>query len=317
MQSLVPFPTASDRPSLITPHAVSEAAHRGLRQARTVTRSIPPSSYVLLSCIAVQLGLALAKSLYDSLGSIGTVFLCKSIGAVFLLLLYRPRWQNHSLRDYGLIGLYGLVMAVANFAFYGAIDRIPLGVAATLEFLGPLGVALLGSRRWLDLLWVVLAAGGVVLLNPLTSTALDPIGVGLALLAGAGWGSYILLAGPVGRVFSGGTGLAMGMAIASLLLMPAGVMAGGVGFLNPLVLLLGLLVALLNTVLPYSLEFAALKRVPPRIFGILMSIEPAIAAIVGFLILGEQLNLLTLIAIVMVSSAAIGVTWFGRQTPHA
>lgn len=307
----------SGSPNLITPHSVSQAANRGLRQARAVTRSIPPSSYVLLSCVAVQLGLALAKSLYDSIGSLGTVFLCKSIGAVLLLMLYRPRWQSHSLRHYGLIGIYGLVMAIGNFAFYASIDRIPLGVAATLEFLGPLGVALLGSRRWLDLLWVILAAGGVALLNPLTSTSIDPLGVGLALLAGCAWGSYILLAGPVGRIFPGISGLALGLGIASVLLMPAGVVSGGVALLNPAVLLLGLLVAMLNTVLPYSLEFAALKRVPPRIFGILMSIEPAIAAIVGFLILGEQLNFHTLLAIVMVSSAAIGVTWFGRQTPHA
>lgn len=311
----MPSTPFTDRPSLIAPNPLPETTTERIGPIRG-HRFIPPSSYVLLSCIAVQLGIALAKSLYDSLGSLGAVFLSKSLGAVLLLLLFRPRWQAHSSRDYGLIGVYGLVMTVGNFAFYAAIDRIPLGVAATLEFLGPLGVALLGSRRWLDLLWVGLAAGGVLLLNPLTSTSLDLVGVGLALLAALSWASYILLAGPVGRVFPGGSGLAIGMGITSLLLMPTGVASGGMALFDPGVLLLGLLVGTLNTVVPYSLEFAALKRVPPRIFGILISIEPAIAAIVGFLILGEQLNVKTFIAIVLVSSAAMGASWFGRQNPH-
>ncbi len=259
------------------------------------------------------------KSLYSSLGSAGTVFLCKLIGTVLLLLFYRPCWKLYSLESYVLVGVYGLTIAVGSYAFYAAIERIPLGIATTVEFLGPLGVAFLGSHRRIDLLWIFLAVGGVALLNPLspTSVNLDLVGMGLALLAAFSWGSYIILAGLVGQVFPGGSGLALGMGIASLLLLPGGIASGGMALLNPSVLLLGVLVAFLNTVLPYSLEFAMLKQVPPRIFGILISVEPAIAAIVGFLILGEQLSFKTLIAIVMVISAAMGVTWFGRQNPHA
>ena len=271
----------------------------------------------MLSSFAIQIGLALSKSLFDSLGAVGTVFLCKAFGAVFLLLLYRPTLQRQTPRTWVLLGLFGSAMAIGNLAFYAAIDRIPLGIASTLEFIGPLSVAVLGSRRWLDLLWVVLAAIGVLLLAPWGGGSLDWLGVALALTAALCWASYILLSVPVGQAFVGGSGLAIGLGIASLLLLPAGVAVGGSALLKPIVLGVGLAVAVLNTVLPYSLEFAAMKRVPPRIFGILVSIEPAIAALVGFLFLGEQLNLQTLLAIVCVTAAAIGATWFGRQKPHA
>jgi inner membrane transporter RhtA len=282
-------------------------------QARTLRRSLPPSSLVLLSSFVVQLGTALSKSLFNSLGSSGAAFLCAWLAAILLLLLWRPHFRNHRWRDYLAVGALGLCIASMNLAIYAAIDRIPLGVAATLDFVGPLGVAIIGSRRILDLVWVVMATAGVILLAPrFGGAAVDPVGVEFALLAGLCWAGYILLSVPVGRMMPGGAGLALAVAIAALVMAPFG-MQSGITLLNPGILCVGLLAAFLTTVLPYSLEFAALKRMAPRNFGILMSIEPAIAALVGFVCLHEELSLRTLLATLLVTTAAIGITLFGRQ----
>ncbi|NJN86384.1 MAG: EamA family transporter [Leptolyngbyaceae cyanobacterium SL_7_1] len=287
--------------------------NRGAGQIRSLTGSIPPSGLVLLSCLSAQVGTAIATFMFSSIGSMGTVFVCKAIATLWLLAIWRPRWRNHSRQDYLLVGLFGLAMAGMSLAFFGAVSRVPLGVASTLEFLGPLGVALLGSRRPLDLVWVGLAAGGVCLLSPLNgNTSLDPLGVALALLSGVCWAGYILLSVPAGRAFPGGAGLALSMTVATLILLPPGVLQAGTALLDSKVLLLGVGAAFLGTIVTYSLEFKALKTVPPRVFGILMSIEPAIAALVGLLILGEQLQLQSLMAIGLVVMAAIGVTLFGR-----
>lgn len=227
--------------------------------------------------------------------------------------MWRPRFQNHRWQDYLAVGALGLSIASMNLAIYAAIDRIPLGVAATLDFVGPLGVAIIGSRRILDLVWVAMAAAGVMLLAPgFGGSALDPVGVEFALLAGLCWAGYILLSVPVGRMMPGGAGLALAVAIAALMMAPFG-MQSGMTLLNPGILSMGLIAAFLTTVLPYSLEFAALKRMAPRNFGILMSIEPAIAALVGFVFLHEELSLRTLLATLLVTTAAIGITLWGRQ----
>lgn len=286
---------------------------RGAGQVRLLTGAIPPSGLLLLSCISAQVGTAIATFMFDSLGSMGTVFVCKAIATLWLLLVWRPRWRNHSRQDYITVGLFGLAMAGMSLAFFGAVSRVPLGVASTLEFLGPLGIALVGSRRPLDLVWVALAAGGVCLLAPVGGGAsLDPVGVGLALLSAVCWAGYILLSVPAGRAFPGGTGLALSMTVATLILLPPGVLQAGTALFDSKVLLLGMGAAFLGTIVTYSLEFKALKTVPPRVFGILMSIEPAIAALVGLLILGEQLQLQSLLAIGLVVTAAIGVTLFGK-----
>jgi inner membrane transporter RhtA len=274
--------------------------------------SVPPSSLVLLSSFAVQLGTAVSKSLFDSLGSIGTAFVCKLLAAALLLAIERPSLRSRPLSGYGLIMLLGLAIAGMSLSIYGAIERIPMGIASTLEFVGPLGVAVIGSRRLLDWLWVGLAATGVVLLSPL-SMALDPVGVGLALLSGACWAVVILVSVPVGQAFPKRTGLALALAVATVLLAVPGIAQGGSALLNPTVPLIGLAAAFLGTLLPYSLEFAALKRMPPRIFGVLISIEPAIAALVGLLVLHEQLSFQSLVAIVLVTLAAIGVTLTAKQ----
>jgi inner membrane transporter RhtA len=271
----------------------------------------------LLSSFAVQIGTVMAKSLFETLGAVGAAFLCKAVASVLLLAVWRPRLNQRTWLDYGLLGILGLSIAGMSLSFYGAIDRIPMGVASTLEFTGPLGVAVLGSRRSLDVVWVTLAGAGVFLLAPISGAQLDPMGVVLALVSAGCWAIYILMSGHVGRAFRGGEGLALSIAIATVILMPAGIAQSGTALLMPWVWVVGIGAAVLGTVVPYSMEYAALKRLPPRLFGVLMSIEPAIAALVGFLFLGEQIGLRSLIAVMLVTISAIGATVFGHSDPHA
>jgi len=203
-----------------------------------------------------------------------------------------------------------------NMSFYAALDRLPLGVAVTVSFVGPLGVAVFGSRRLLDLLWAVLAAGGIVLLTPLTPVSgvqIDTLGLALALLAGLCWAAYILISVRVGRSFPGGTGLALGMVVGAVLVAPIGIWQGGQQLLDWSLLATGAAVALLSSVLPYSFELQALRKLPARVFGVLMSIEPAIAAIVGFVVLGEALGERELLALGLITAASIGATRFGAE----
>jgi inner membrane transporter RhtA len=200
-----------------------------------------------------------------------------------------------------------------NLAFYAALERLPLGAAVTLEFIGPLGVALLGSRRPLDLIWGILAVGGIVLLGPLNGH-LDPLGVVWALLAGLLWGAYIPLSARTGRAFPGVSGLALAMVVATLFAAPFGIASGGLRLIDPRIILFGLGVAVLSSALPYTLEMAALRRLPARTFGILLSLEPAAAAIVGMLALGEALSPRALVAIALVVLASIGATLNVRRS---
>lgn len=277
---------------------------------------IPPSGLVLLSCFAIQTSVVGSKALFDSLGVIGTTFVCKGIAAIMLLWIERDRLkqtfnQPHSDRDYALVCGLGVAIALMNMAIYSAIARIPMGIASTLEFIGPLGVAVIGSARLLHLVWVALAAIGVVLLNPISDTSLDGLGILLALLSGGCWAAYILLSGKVSQAFPGKVGLALAMTVSTLVMLPFGV-PQLTQAITPEVAIIGLGVASLGTLLPYSLEYAALKRLPSRIFGTLMSIEPAIAAIVGFLFLHEVLSLQTTIAIIFVTIAAAGSSFSER-----
>jgi inner membrane transporter RhtA len=266
---------------------------------------------VLLSMTVVQVGAALAKSLFASIGPSGAVLLRVGLGALILLILWRPQLRGYTWREYRWALLFGGVLAAMNFSFYQALDRIPLAVAVTIEFVGPLAVALLGSRRSVDLLWVALAGAGIVLLAPtglFGGIALDPLGVGLALLAGAFWASYILISGQVGQAFPGVAGLALAMVVAAVLLLPVGVISAGSVLLNGRFLLLGAAVAVLSSVLPYSLELEALRRLPARVFGVLMSLEPGFAALVGLLLLHEQPGLRAAVAIALVIAASLGAT---------
>ena len=292
---------------------------QGFGRLRGVAGAAPPTSLVLLGIGTVQLGAAIAKGLFDQLGPGGTVFLRVGFAALVLLLLWRPSVRGYARGDYLVAILFGLTLAAMNFTLYQALDRIPLGVAVTLEFVGPLGVAVAGSRRMLDLLWVVLAAAGIVLLAPLDvlgETDLDPVGVALALLAGLFWASYILLSARTGSIFPGGTGLVIALCIGTAVLVPVGIVGGGAALLDPGLLLAGFVVAMLSSVVPYSLELEALRKLPARVFGVLMSLEPAVAALVGFVILGERLGLRALAAVLLVTVAAVGASRFAGLEPR-
>lgn len=286
---------------------------RTLGHASRIGNAIPPTGLVLLSSFAVQLSMAWATTLFDAFGVIGAAFVCKATAVLLLLLVVRPKLGEHSWRDYIAVFFLGAAIATMSPAFYAAIERIPLGVAATLEFLGPLSVAVIGSRRWVDLVWVFLAATGVILLHPSSQAALDPIGIELALLAAGCWAMYIWSSSSVGRTFPGKEGLVLAMSVGTLLMMPLGVVQAGSALLHPDLLAIGVGVAVVGTVVPYTLEFSALKQLPPKTFGVLMSVEPAIAALVGFLFLGEVLNWQTVLAIAVVTLAAVGATLFGKS----
>jgi inner membrane transporter RhtA len=291
-------------------NALATRTIRRIKGLRAVPGAVPPVGLVVLGMLSVQIGAAFAKSLFPVVGSSGTVFLRLAFAALILMIAWRPRVRGHRGRDYLLVLLFGLVFAVMNTSFYASLDRLPLGVAVTVEFVGPLGVAVFGSRRLLDLLWAVLAAGGLVLLTPLSGVKIDPLGLALALVAGLCWASYILISVRVGRSFPGGNGLALGTSVGVLLVAPVGVWQGGEQLLDWPILAVGAAVALLSSVIPYSFELEALRKLPARVFGVLMSIEPAIAAMVGFVVLGEALGERELLALGLITAASIGATRF-------
>lgn len=286
-----------------------------------VTRleAIPPPGLVLLGIVSVQVGAGLAKNLFDELPPSAVVTLRLATSAIVLLLLSRRLLRSSARRwdraDLGVAAAFGLCLAVMNAAIYESFSRIPLGIAVTVEFLGPLGIAVAFSRRRLDLVWVLLAAGGVLLLMRGDSDRVTVAGVLFALLAGAAWAAYILLSAATGRRFPGSSGLALASVVGTALVLPVGVTTGGSDLLRPELLLIGAGIGLLSSVIPYTVELEALRRMPARLFGILMSMEPAVAALVGLVILGEVLDMREWAAIGCVVVACVGAT---RQAtaPH-
>lgn len=278
---------------------------------------VPAAALLIGAVCSIQMGAALAATLFDELGPAGTATVRLVLAALILLALWRPRLGAHAPADLRLAALFGLVLGAMNVCFYEAIDRIPLGVAVTLEFVGPLGVAVAGSRRKLDLAWVALAATGVALLGGGLGGASDGLGVAFALVAAGFWAAYILLNTRLGRTFPGGSGLALGMAVSALGALPFGIADAGGRLLEPHLLALGLCVAVLSSALPYSLELEALRRLPAGTFGVLMSLEPAVATIAGLIVLGQSLHAVDLIAIALVVTASIGATREVRRRPPA
>jgi inner membrane transporter RhtA len=268
---------------------------------------VPAPLLVVAGVASTQAGAAVAKTLFDDLGSTGTVLLRTVFAAVVLYLLWRPRIAGHGRADLLTAAAFGVALAAMNWTFYAALDRIPLGIAVTIEFVGPLAVAVLGSRRPLDFTWIVLAAVGILLLAR-GGGEVQTAGVLLALLAGFFWAMYILLSARTGQAFPGGSGLALAMVFGSVLLLPAGVADAGEALLDPGLLAIGFGVAMLSSAIPYSLELEALRRLPPRVFGILLSLEPAMAALAGFLVLGEGLSLRECVAIALVAAASAGAS---------
>lgn len=261
---------------------------------------------VLAAIVSVQSGAAVAKSLFGELGPLGTVFLRLGFAALVLTALWRPTLaglRGARLRD---VILFGVALAGMNTSFYLALERIPLGIAVTLEFVGPLGVALAASSRRFDVLWALLAAAGIVLLSPAPGGDIDGAGALLALLAGGFWAAYIVFSQRSGRSFAGGQGLALAMALAAVLLLPAGIADAGGALARPELLAAGFAVAMLSSAIPYSLELEALRRLARGTFGVLMSLEPAAAAAVGFVGLDEGLSARELLAIALVVIASAG-----------
>lgn len=262
-------------------------------------------SLVLGGIATVQIGAAFATSLFDEVGPAGTVFLRIGLAALVLMAIWRPSFRLAERARNDVVAL-GFTLAAMNLSFYLALDRIPLGIAVTLEFVGPLGVAIWGSRRRKDLVWVGFAAAGLLLLSPVPGSGLDALGCGLALLAGLFWGTYIIVTARVGRALEGGAPLAIAMSIAALFTIPVGLADGGGDLFDAEVLLIGLAVALASSVIPYSLELEALRRLPEGTFGVLMSLEPAVAATVGFIALDQDLAARELAAIGLVLVASVG-----------
>jgi inner membrane transporter RhtA len=265
---------------------------------------------------SVQFGAAFAKTIFDEVGAGGAVFLRMLFAALVLMLIWRPRISGHGRRDVLLILLFGASLAGMNGTFYAALDRIPLGVAVTFEFVGPLSVAVFGSRTRLDVVWVVVAAAGIVLLSDFGGADLDGLGVALALTAGAFWATYILLAARVGQAFPGGDGLALAMLVAVVPLAPIGIAEGGGDLLVVWVLVVGFAVAMLSSAIPYTLELEALRRMPANVFGVLMSLEPAVAATAGFVLLGEGLATREVVAILLVVAASAGAARGANFAPR-
>ncbi len=272
----------------------------------------------MLGAIAsVQFGATLATKLFDSVGPSGTVLLRLATGAVALMIVWRPRVRGRSRHALALAALFGVLLAVMNLCFYAALDRIPLGIAVTIEFIGPLMVAVLGSRRPVDFAWVVLAGAGIVALTRGDATGIDGIGVMFALLAGIGWAVYIHANARIGRAFGGASGLAVAMCIASVVALPFGVAEGGIHLLAPRTLLLGAAIGVLSSAIPYSLELEALRRIAAPVFGVLMSLEPAVAALAGFIVLGQGLSARSLAGIALVVLASIGASRRMSEPPVA
>lgn len=280
------------------------------RLLRQAADSIPPSSLVLLSIVSVQLGAAFAKNLFAVLPPSAVVFLRIAAGGLIMAAVARPKLRGLGWRDWAVGAGFGLTLALMNLSYYEALSRLPMGVAVAIEFLGPLGVAVAASRRRLDLAWIGLAGLGVALLAPWGQQASAAwwLGIGFALVAGACWAAYILLSAAAGRRFPGTTGLSFAMIVSTLVIAPVGVTTGGADLLQPSLLLIGLGVGLLSSVIPYSLELHALRRMPKHVFGILMSLEPAVAALLGVLVLGEVLHVQQWTAIVCVVAASLGST---------
>lgn len=284
--------------------------------------AVPAPLLVLAGVVSVQFGGALAATLVPQIGAAGSVMLRLGFATILLVAIARPRWRGHSRRNLMTVACFGLALGLMNFAFYGALGHLPIGVAVTIEFIGPLSLAALLSRRPRDLLAVAAAAVGVLLISQALSIPLDQLegtGILLALAAGACWAGYIIFSGRTGAAFPRLEGLALAMVFATVVILPFGlwdVARHGTGAWTGEVLLKGLGIAVLSSVLPYSLELFALRRLTPAVFGILLSLEPAVAALAGLIVLGQSLRPIQLIGLGLVVLASFLVLGLGaRRTP--
>ena len=276
-----------------------------------VAPRVSPVWLVLMGIASVQCGAAIAKGLFADIGPTSMVFLRLATSAALLTLIARPRLRGRTRQDWLVVLGFGASLGLMNWSIYQSFARIPLGIAVTIEFIGPLLVAVGGSRRPRDLLWVILAGLGVAALGAEPGDVTLP-GVLFALLAGAAWAAYILLSAQTGRRWPGLDGLAIASVVGTLMLSPAAAAVGGTQLLEPRVLAIGAAVGVLSSVIPYSLEMIALRSLRPSVFGILMSMDPAAAALAGLVVLGEFLSPLQWLAVGCVVAASVGAT---RSSP--
>jgi inner membrane transporter RhtA len=271
---------------------------------------------LLISMVSYQCGASLAKHLFPQVGAQGATAYRLGFSALMLLIWRRPWRRLGNQRDWRALWGYGLSMGAMNLVFYMSLRTIPLGIAVALEFTGPLVLALLGSRRLLDFVWIALVVAGLALLLPLRGGmhALDPVGVMYALAAGVGWALYIVLGQKAGASY-GADAVTLGTSIAALVAIPFGVAHAGSALLSPALLPYALGVAVLSSALPYSLEMVALTRLPARTFSTLLSLEPAVAAMAGVILLQEQLRPLQWLAIVAIIVASAGTALSARRPP--
>jgi inner membrane transporter RhtA len=266
-----------------------------------------PAPFLMVAAmLSFQLGAAVATGLFSQVGIPATAFLRNAVGGLLLVAVARPNLRRPA-AEIAWLGVFGAELALMNLVFYEAIQRIPLGVAVTVEFLGPLSVALLGSRRLRDVVWVVLAGAGIALFAGLpTSGGLSALGLLFALLAGAAWAAYIFTAQRVGRAWAGSQGLAAGMLASAVLLAPTGI--GGAASVSATSGLTIVALGVLSAALPFSLEMSALRRLTARAYGVLASLEPAIATVVGVVALGQSLHPSEALATLLVVTASVGAT---------
>jgi len=269
---------------------------------------LPPWALTVIAILSVQTGAAIAKALFEVAGSSGVVFLRTFISALVFLVLVRPRLRGYTMSTYGFIALYGATVTFNMLTFYAAIDRIPLGVAVAISFAGPLAISIMGSRRASDLVWVAVAVVGILLLSPITDAALDPVGVLLAFGCAVAWAAYVLMTKRAGTVLEGNTTLALATCAAALFAAPFGASQAAAVLASPSLVGIAILVALMTLVIPVWLEFIALKQLSPRVFGLLMSLEPAAATVVGWIILHETLGIVQIAGIILVTLAAAATT---------
>jgi inner membrane transporter RhtA len=275
--------------------------------------NIPPLPAVLLSIISVQCGATIAKTLFPVMGAAGTASLRIGISAIILCIAFRPNLKKLSATQWKWVSLYGLALGAMNMIFYLAIEKIPVGLGVTLEFVGPLLLAVLGSKRASDFLWVLLAAIGIVLIAPLTQNGINIYGVLLALLAGGFWAAYILLGGKISKLMKGGEAVSIGMLFATLLILPFGIYSGNLNNINPKFFAFGTALALLSSAIPFTLEMNALRQLSSKTFSILMSLEPAVASICALIFLQEYLSLKECLAVACVVIASAGATLTAKR----
>lgn len=280
---------------------------------KTKKINLPPVQAVLLAIISVQCGAAIAKTLFPALGAAGTASIRIGVSAIILLLAYRPNLKTITKEQWKVVIPYGFSLGAMNLIFYFSIKRIPIGLAVTLEFIGPLLLAIIGSKRLMDYFWVVLAAIGILLIAPWTNERLDSLGVIFALLAGALWAAYIVFGGKISKILNEGTAVSTGMLLAAILVLPFGIFENGLANLTPRLFGMGFALALLSSAIPFTLEMKALGKLPPRTFSILMSLEPAAASICAFIFLNENLSFYEILAVVCVVVASAGSTLTSKK----